>query len=526
MGRIFDSGRKIFLAVAMVVLPMAAGGGVLLSSSPAGATCVPGIGEQVQAVFNATPLTQASVASPGAVLEYQVVVNSLGCDLSAATVNFITPDGSNHVLATNVSLGAGLSLTYYTNNNVGGATPVATPFTYTVNAADIGMTNGDPGGGSLPAGSIDGWSNVMGTSGSATGHATADFYTSVVFQPVLTTTEVTSSPQVTPASFTDSATLTSLNMAASAVGTVAYNLYSGSTGTVCTGTPLQTVSEPVTGGVVTNATFTNVGVGSYEIQAVYSGDPLTFNLGATSSCGSEPFTVNPAAPTVTTQLSSSSVNVPGSFTDTATVSGGSSPTGTVTFNVYTGSTNTSCTGTPTAISADQALSGGTATSGAFTLGVGSYEVQAVYSGDGNNVGASSACGTEPVTVHANFTNNLTPGFWKNHSKQTTALLPQTLGTFAVTTFSEAQAILSEPGCGSAGKLNCMNTMLLSAELNLAQGGSTCIVTNGVLAQANALDVKYNYAGPGTYNLTGADKALAQTLHDELSAYNIDGVPTC
>ncbi len=29
-----------------------------------------------------------------------------------------------------------------------------------------------------------------------------------------------------------------------------------------------------------------------------------------------------------------------------------------------------------------------------------------------------------------------------------------------------------------------------------------------------------------YTLSASDKALAMTLHDELSAYNIDGIPTC
>ena len=234
-------------------------------------------------------------------------------------------------------------------------------------------------------------------------------------QPALTTTEVTSSPQVAPASFTDSSTLSGLNSAGTSAGTVTYNLYAGSTGSVCTGTPLQAIPETVAGGVVPNATFTAVGVGSYEIQAVYSGDPATLNLGATSTCGSEPFTVTTAAPTVTTAAASGSVSVTSSDSDTATVHGGNSPTGTVTFNVYSGSTSGSCTGTPVAVNALRALAGGSASSGAFTgLGAGSYEVQAVYSGDGNNAGASSPCGSEPFTVTQNVSANLTPGFWKNH----------------------------------------------------------------------------------------------------------------
>jgi hypothetical protein len=95
----------------------------------------------------------------------------------------------------------------------------------------------------------------------------------------------------------------------------------------------------------------------------------------------------------------------------------------------------------------------------------------------------------------------------------------------VKTFADAQTILSGMGCGSVGALNCMAGMLLAAELNLGQGGSTCI--NSVVAQANTLLVKYSYNGflsrPG-YTLSSSDQALAMTLHDELSAYNIEASP--
>ena len=63
---------------------------------------------------------------------------------------------------------------------------------------------------------------------------------------------------------------------------MAYNLYAGNSGSVCTGTPLQALTEPVAAGLVPNATFTGLSVRSYEIQAVYSGDPATFNQGASS----------------------------------------------------------------------------------------------------------------------------------------------------------------------------------------------------------------------------------------------------
>jgi hypothetical protein len=66
-------------------------------------------------------------------------------------------------------------------------------------------------------------------------------------------------------------------------------------------------------------------------------------------------------------------------------------------------------------------------------------------------------------------------------------------------------------------------MLLAAELNLAQGGNTCIQTT--INAADALLIKYGYHGPDTYTLSPSDQTLAMTLHDALSAYNVDAVIT-
>jgi hypothetical protein len=220
--------------------------------------------------------------------------------------------------------------------------------------------------------------------------------------------------------------------------------------------------------------------------------------------------------TVTSVLSGTSV------TDQATVSGSAgTPTGTVTFTFFTSG---NCT-TGGAAGSPVTLSGGVATSASQgPLGAGSYSFQATYNGNGTYDVSTGAC--EPLTVTANFTANLTPGFWKNHQAATFALLPLWLGNYHVTTFADARVIMSGMGCGSVGALNCMAGMLLAAELNLAQGGSTCILP--VVAQANALLVAHGYHGFSTtpYVLSASDKALAMSLHDLLSAYNIDGVPTC
>lgn len=92
-----------------------------------------------------------------------------------------------------------------------------------------------------------------------------------------------------------------------------------------------------------------------------------------------------------------------SLNDSATVTG-SSPTGTVTFNLYAPG-DTTCT---TSIYTDtEPLSSGSATSGNFTdigssgtYGEGTYQWTVDYSGDGNNASSSSICGdtTEQETV--------------------------------------------------------------------------------------------------------------------------------
>jgi hypothetical protein len=129
-----------------------------------------------------------------------------------------------------------------------------------------------------------------------------------------------------------------------------------------------------------------------------------------------------------------------------------------------------------------------------------------------------------VTVTQQFAANFTPGFWKNHKAAVLPLLPLFLASYEVSSFTQVQTILSGMGCGSVGPLNCMAGMLLAAELNMANGGSTCITT--VIGEADLLLAKYSYAGLKPYALSAADRALAMQLHDELSAYNIDGIPTC
>ena len=116
--------------------------------------------------------------------------------------------------------------------------------------------------------------------------------------------------------------------------------------------------------------------------------------------------MNPTS--ISTTLSGSSIPIGGSITDSATLSGNTANAGgTVTYNIYN---NTSCTGIPVFTSTVTVTNGAVPSSSAFTPSVaGGYNAQAVYSGDTNNVGSTSTCGSEPFNVQTPNTGRMTGG---------------------------------------------------------------------------------------------------------------------
>ena len=118
---------------------------------------------------------------------------------------------------------------------------------------------------------------------------------------------------------------------------------------------------------------------------------------------------------------------------------------------------------------------------------------------------------------------LTPGFWKNHASATSALLPQTLGGWPVSTFASAQAIFDAMKCSAPA--NCLAAHLLAAELDMAAGSATCILP--VVNDANALLSSIGYHGVANYTLTSAQ--ATQALSDEVALDNYtndSNGPTC
>ncbi|MEV4641866.1 hypothetical protein AB0J80_31425 [Actinoplanes sp. NPDC049548] len=98
-----------------------------------------------------------------------------------------------------------------------------------------------------------------------------------------------------------------------------------------------------------------------------------------------------AKPKISTTVSNPEITIGGSVTDTAQLTAGNTPTGTITFRVY-GPDDATCSGTPAAGYSVAVNGNGAYPSPAFTPGaVGTYRWIATYSGDWRNEAVSGAC---------------------------------------------------------------------------------------------------------------------------------------
>jgi len=151
-------------------------------------------------------------------------------------------------------------------------------------------------------------------------------------------------------------------------------------------------SQPVnasTGQASCQVTYSSVE--SHTITASYTGN-ATYTFSSSSPLTQ---TVNKASPSLTSTATPGQGTEGATLKDSATLSSGYSPTGTITFTLHQGS----CTGTvldTETVSVSGNGSYSTPTGYASTQ-VGSYDWQASYSGDANNTGVTSAC--EAVTVN-------------------------------------------------------------------------------------------------------------------------------
>ncbi len=184
------------------------------------------------------------------------------------------------------------------------------------------------------------------------------------------------------ATITDTATLSD---GYDPTGTITFTAYSDDQ---CTSQVFTDQADVTGNGDYTSGAYTTTAAGTIYWVASYSGDGS--NVSATGTCGdaNEASAVAKKQPAIATQASGP-VTVGATITDTATLSDGYDPTGTITFTAYS---DDQCT---SQVFTDQAdvTGNGDYTSGAYTTtAAGTIYWVASYSGDGNNEVVSGSCG--------------------------------------------------------------------------------------------------------------------------------------
>ena len=205
-------------------------------------------------------------------------------------------------------------------------------------------------------------------------------------QPTVTTNAGPSVPL--GSSLHDTATLA--NASSTATGTITFRLY-GPNDATCSGAPISTSTATVNGnGNYVSADFTPTAAGTYRWVANYGGDAA--NEATTNGCNgtNENVVVNPAGPAVTTNAGSD-VTLGATLHDTATLSGGQNPTGTITFRLY-GPNDATCSGAPVSTSTATVNGNGNYVSADFVpTAAGTYRWVANYGGDANNNATTNGC---------------------------------------------------------------------------------------------------------------------------------------
>ena len=212
--------------------------------------------------------------------------------------------------------------------------------------------------------------------------------------PTLGTTPSPSTGTVGVTALNDSATLSG---AYNPTGSIVFSLWDPDQ-TCGTGQPAFTVTVPLTGNTATTTTGpTATKAGTWRWTATYAGDAN--NNAASSGCEAELVTIAKQSPTLsTTPNPTSGVVGVAVLNDSATLTGGANPTGSIVFSLWDPD-QTCGTGQP-AFTATVPLTGNTATTttGPTANKVGTWRWTAAYAGDANNEAASSGCEAELVTI--------------------------------------------------------------------------------------------------------------------------------
>ncbi len=251
--------------------------------------------------------------------------------------------------------------------------------------------------------------------------------------------------------------------------------------------------DPIYGYEGPTSWFTNIGpLGSSPTGSglVHFGPALAPGASTYFSLESPPAGGFGSASTLTTTLSGGGQSGPAisvlqgtAVTDTATLGGVSAATatGTVSFGVFT---DPACTKPAAGVApASGKLAGGSATSGAVAPAPGTYYFRANYAGNTEHQGATSACGTEVLTVRAPTTTSTA----QTGSGLTAAKLTMPQGT-SVTDKATIGGSLAKAATGSV-----TYTLYSDAKCTKPVSSSVAAVAGGVAGASKGIAPK-----PGTY----------------------------
>jgi hypothetical protein len=402
--------------------------GVTVGLSPAGtlsATYISFPGNTTDLVFDVTGYYTSSASNFG--MEYVpiVPVRVLDTRIAGAMLhaNVPQPFQVSGMDAIPLAAGAVTGNVTVTDETAGwalyvGPFPVAAPTTSNINfvKGDIkanGMTAGIHQVFPWPAGEIgDLNATFVSTPGNTTNTTNLVFdvtgyfiNTSLVTKvnPILITTP--SKGVATGGSVSDTATFFGAN---NPTGHVHFQLF-GPADPTCTLAPMWTGNDNVHDGLnAASGNHTVTAPGTYHWIVVYDGD--VNNNAVKTACGEPVVVWTVANPVLATAAVPTAGPVGTILTDTATLTGGNSPTGTVTFLLYN---DAGCTSAHLVLAQAATVSSAAATTSIpyTTTAVGTYNWVASYSGDDFNRAASTACGAETVNIELTPTlvTNASPG---------------------------------------------------------------------------------------------------------------------
>ncbi len=230
---------------------------------------------------------------------------------------------------------------------------------------------------------------VTGIDGAARGTATLKVVTA---PPSLRTAASTSIGL--PGTVFDTATLSG---ALQPVGTIGFQVF-GPDDATCAARAVFTSTTAVAGNAAyQSAAFAPVAAGTYRFVTSYSGDVNNAPRPGLCNEANESVVVYQATPTIVT-TASATVPAGGTISDSATLLGAFSPTGTVSFLAF-GPDDATCARAAAFRSTRPVTITGHSASGPFARArAGTYRFTVTYSGDANNAAASSICGAPQESV--------------------------------------------------------------------------------------------------------------------------------